>query len=85
MKKFFAIDVSDVVFIILFMNVKMPTFVGILTFMSRVNFMLSRVKHGKSFFYNLRASSSHMETDWTHILGWTEQKLFYTVIPERFF
>ena len=35
-------------------------------------------------FYNLRASSSHMETDWTHILGWTEQKLFYTVIPENF-
>ena len=31
---------SDVVFIML-INVKMPTIVGILTFMSRINFMLS--------------------------------------------
>ena len=30
-------------------NVKMPTIVGILTFMSRINFMLSWVEHGKSF------------------------------------
>ena len=30
-------------------NVKMPTIVGILTFMSRKNFMLSRVEHEKSF------------------------------------
>ena len=35
-------------------NVKMPTFVGILTFMSRINFVLSLVEHGKSF-YNLGA------------------------------
>ena len=28
-------------------NVKMPTVVGILTFMSRKNFMLSRVEHEK--------------------------------------
>ena len=27
----------------------MPTIVGILTFMSRTNFMLSQVEHGKSF------------------------------------
>ena len=38
----------DVVFIML-INVKMPTIVGILTFMSRINFMLSRVEHEKSF------------------------------------
>ena len=31
------------------MNVKMPTVVGILTFMSRKNFMLSCVEHEKSF------------------------------------
>ena len=31
------------------MNVKMPTIVGILTFMSRKNFMLCRVEHEKSF------------------------------------
>ena len=31
------------------MNVKMPTIVGILTFMSRKNFVLSLVEHEKSF------------------------------------
>ena len=30
-------------------NVKMPTVVGILTFMSRINFVLSLVEHEKSF------------------------------------
>ena len=30
-------------------NIKMPTNVGILTFMSRKNFMLSQVEHGKTF------------------------------------
>ena len=30
-------------------NVKMPMIVGILTFMSRINFVLSRVEHEKSF------------------------------------
>ena len=48
MKKFLALSLSDVVFIML-INVKMPTIVGILTFMSRINFMLSLVEHGKSF------------------------------------
>ena len=33
---------------ILLINVKMPTIVGILTFMSRINFMLSSVEHEKS-------------------------------------
>ena len=36
MKKFLALSLSDVVFIML-INVKMPTIVGILTFMSRIN------------------------------------------------
>ena len=40
MKKFLAFSLSDDVFIML-INVKMPTIVGILTFMSRINFMLS--------------------------------------------
>ena len=39
---------------ILLINVKMPTFVGILTFMSRINFMLSWVEHEQSL--KLRAS-----------------------------
>ena len=48
MKKFLALSLSDVVFIML-INVKMPTIVGILTFMSRINFVLSCVEHEKSF------------------------------------
>ena len=48
MKKFLALSLSDVVLIML-INVKMPTIVGILTLTSRINFVLSRVEHGKSF------------------------------------
>ena len=40
--------VPDVVFIML-MNVKMPIIVGILTFTSIINFMLSLVEHDESF------------------------------------
>ena len=40
MKKFIALSLSDVVFIMV-INVKMPTFVVILTFMSRINFVVS--------------------------------------------
>ena len=47
MKKFLALSLSDV--FIMLINVKMPTIVGILTFMSRINFVLSWVEHGKSF------------------------------------
>ena len=39
-KKFLALRLSEVVFIKL-INVKMPTIVGILTFISMINFMLS--------------------------------------------
>ena len=46
MKKFIVLSLSDIVFIML-INVKMPTIVGILTFMSRIKFMLSRVEHEK--------------------------------------
>ena len=48
MKKFLALSLSDVVFIML-INVKMPTSVGILIFMSRINFVLSCVEHEKGF------------------------------------
>ena len=48
MKNFLALSLSDVLFITL-INVKMPTIVGILTFMSRINFVLSRVEHEKEF------------------------------------
>ena len=43
-KKFLALILSDIVFIML-INVKMPTIVGILTFMSRINFVLSLVEY----------------------------------------
>ena len=48
LKKFLALRISDVVFIML-INDKMPTIVGILSFMSRINFALSSVEPGKSF------------------------------------
>ena len=48
MKKFLALSLSDVVFIML-INVQMPTIVGIFTFMSRIIFVLSWVEHETSF------------------------------------
>ena len=40
LNKLFALSISDVLFIML-INVKMPTIVSILTFMSRINFVFS--------------------------------------------
>ena len=40
---------KPIVLFFLFLNVKMPTIVGILTFMSTKNFMLNSVEHEKSF------------------------------------
>ena len=54
MKRFPALNLSDVVFIML-INVKMVTIVGISTFKSRIKFVLSSVEHGKKF-YNLGVS-----------------------------
>ena len=48
-------SLSDVVFIML-INVKMPTIVGILSFMSRINFMLSSVEYEKSLSHMLYLS-----------------------------
>ena len=55
-----AESLSDVVLIML-TNVKMPTIVGILTFMSRINFVLSWVEHENKF-YNLGARLSKLST-----------------------
>ena len=52
MKKFLALSLSDVVFIML-INVKMWTIFGILTLMSRMNLLLSWVEHGKSLITRL--------------------------------
>ena len=43
-----ALSLSDAVFTML-LNVKMSTIVGILTFMSRLNFVLSSIEYEKSF------------------------------------
>ena len=51
-KIFLALILSDVVFILL-INDKMPTTVGILTFMSKIDFMLSELSMKK--FYNFWA------------------------------
>ena len=51
-KKLLALSLSDVVFILL-LNVKMPTIIGILTFMNRIKFVLSCAEH--ETFYNLGA------------------------------
>ena len=51
LKKFLknlAVKLPDIVFIMLII-VKMPTMVGILKFISIINFMLSLVEHEKSF------------------------------------
>ena len=59
---FLALELSDVVFI-LPINVKMPTIVGILTFMSMINFMPNLLEHGKSFINSgpsLAKDSSHL-------------------------
>ena len=50
-KIFLAFKLSDDVFIML-INVKMPIIVGILTFMSMINFMLSWVEH--DFFLKIK-------------------------------
>ena len=47
MYMYLVLKLSDAVFILL-INVKMPTIVGILTFVSKIIFTLSRVEHEKS-------------------------------------
>ena len=48
MKKFLALSLSDVVFIML-INVKMPTIISVLTSISRIDFVISLVEHEKNF------------------------------------
>ena len=55
---FFALELLNGVFILL-INVKMPTIVGILTFISSINFMLRLAEHKK--FNNLRSRCSQLE------------------------
>ena len=70
------LNLSDVVFILL-INVKMPTIVDILTFMSRINIVLSSVEYEKKF-YNPRA--------WTRGLNFNLilHLVLYVVMGESF-
>ena len=66
MKKFLALSSSNVVFIMQ-INVKM---VGILTFMSRINFVLSRVEHGKSCITSGPDCYDALQSCTGHIITW---------------
>ena len=57
-KKFLALSLSGLVFIML-INVKMPTIVGILTFMSRINLSM------KSFIHPPACMSNSVDPDQT--------------------
>ena len=65
-KKFIIFSGSDKPRMLFFLliNVKMPTIVGILTFMSRKNFMLSSDERG--MFYNLGARFLRGVYFWSH-------------------
>ena len=52
-QKVSALILLDVALIML-INVNMPTIIDILTFMSRINFMLSRVEHKKFYILGAR-------------------------------
>ena len=52
----------------LLINVKMPTSVGILTFMGRKNFMLSRVEH-EILFITLGPGDNESFVQWNHVNG----------------
>ena len=56
--------------IILLINVKMPTVVAILTFMSGINLMLGLVEHENKFYYlGARSIDNYMESLLVYILG----------------
>ena len=62
-------------------NVKMPTIVGILTFMIMINFMLSWVEHVKSFITSEPDQGIHCLLSecciniWTKMKNTTQQKV----------
>ena len=75
---FFCLKQSNVVFILL-INVKMPTIVGILTFMSRINFKLSWGEHEK--FHNHKAMKQVTLWEKLYLLNITE-KLYVLNVTE---
>ena len=84
MKKFHALSLSDVVFIML-INVKVPTIDGILTFMSRINFVISCVEHGKSFitFYKFYSLCGFPQSETQNKkINFTCSKIRYNTFPK---
>ena len=63
-----ALNLSDVVFILL-INVKMPTIVDILTFRSRINFLLAELR--MTIFLQPRGLESTIAKLATCIISWT--------------
>ena len=63
MKKFPALSLSNVVFILL-INVEMLKIVGILALMSRTNFVLSGVEHEKKFINSGPVCIAQSEASW---------------------
>ena len=66
---FLALSLSDAVFIMLLI-VRMPTIVGILTFISRINFVRSWVEHENCFITSGPGPLPHSA------LGWSVVALF---------
>ena len=60
-------DVKQSKSFILLINVQMPSIVGILTFMSRVNFLLRRVEHEKS--HSVQDKFSHDKAEMNKALS----------------
>ena len=50
-------------------NIKMPTIVGILIFISRKNFMLNSVEHEKSYITSGPGYCIHIYMDTTEVFG----------------
>ena len=61
-------------------HVKMPTIVGILTFMSGENFMLNSVEHEKSFIISGPGLLAILSPEWLPTLLFV---LFYNLIRKR--
>ena len=65
-------------------NVKMPTIVGILTFMSMINFIFSCVEHEKGFSSKNGDRSFYLYAISTNISRGTKVEKTLTLAPERY-
>ena len=61
------------------MNVKMQTIVGILTFMTMINFMLSCVEHEKSFITSDSGSKLFVQVNYQQMTKQVVSKKYITI------